>query len=90
MTEFDSSAQETNYSAGPVLDDSASSAPGGRRRGPSPLLLIAGLLALLVAISGFVAPLASALLNPGLWRWVVVVAAVAIGGSLVSGALRRH
>lgn len=60
------------------------------RRGPSALLLIAGLAAMIVSVAALIGRDAIAALGDVQFRWVFVVAAVVVGFALLLGPSRKN
>ena len=59
------------------------------RRGPSALLLLAGLAAMVVSVAALIGRDAIAALSDVQFRWVFVVAAVVVGFALLLGPSRK-
>ncbi|MFN3539316.1 MULTISPECIES: hypothetical protein [Rhodococcus] len=60
------------------------------RRGPSALLLLAGLAAMVVSVAALIGRDAIAALGDVQFRWVFVVAAVVVGFALLLGPSRKN
>lgn len=60
------------------------------RRGPSALLLLAGLAAMVVSVAALIGRDAIAALGDVQFRWVFVVAAVVVGFVLLLGPSRKN
>ena len=69
--------------------DSDTEKQNSSRRGPSALLLLAGLAAMVVAVAALIGQGAIAALGDVQFRWVFVVAAVVVGFALLLGPSRR-
>lgn len=70
-------------------DDSATEDRTSSRRGPSALLLLAGLAAMVVSVAALIGQGAIAALGDVQFRWVFVVAAVVVGFALLLGPSRK-
>ncbi|MCJ0978005.1 hypothetical protein MTX35_09830 [Rhodococcus sp. ARC_M12] len=70
-------------------DYAATEDRNSNRRGPSALLLLAGLAAMVVAVAALIGQGAIAALGDVQFRWVFVVAAVVVGFALLLGPSRR-
>ncbi|OZC78717.1 hypothetical protein CH251_02955 [Rhodococcus sp. 06-462-5] len=71
-------------------DDSATEERNSSRRGPSALLLLAGLAAMVVSVAALIGQGAIAALGDVQFRWVFVVAAVVVGFALLLGPSRKN
>lgn len=60
------------------------------RRGPSPSLLITGLIALLISAWAIIGPIALPAGSAFPFGWILVITAIVIGGLLVLSAGRRR
>ena len=58
-----------------------------RRRGPDPLALVVGVLALGMAVAAFTGQLPVITFDP---RWLIAAAAAVVGALLLLGSLRRR
>ncbi|MDV8020398.1 hypothetical protein [Rhodococcus sp. IEGM 1330] len=70
-------------------DDSDRENRTSSRRGPSALLLLAGLAAMVVSVAALIGQQAIAALGDVQFRWVFVVAAVVVGFALLLGPSRK-
>ncbi len=70
--------------------DSDTEAQNSNRRGPSALLLLAGLAAMVVAVAAIIGQNAITALGDVQFRWVFVVVAVAVGAGLLLGPSRKN
>ncbi|OZD03920.1 hypothetical protein CH275_16155 [Rhodococcus sp. 06-235-1A] len=69
--------------------DSDTETQNSNRRGPSALLLLAGLIAMVVSVAAIIGQGAIAALGDVQFRWVFVVAAVVVGLVLLLGPSRK-
>jgi len=69
--------------------DSDTEAQNSNRRGPSALLLLAGLAAMVVSVAAIIGQDAIVSLSDVQFRWVFVIAAVAVGVALLLGPSRK-
>ncbi|WP_230596161.1 MULTISPECIES: hypothetical protein [Nocardiaceae] len=69
--------------------DSDTEARTSSRRGPSALLLLAGLAAMVVSVAALIGRDAIVALSDVQFRWVFVVAAVVVGFALLLGPSRK-
>lgn len=70
--------------------DSDTEAQNSNRRGPSALLLLAGLAAIVVSVAAIIGHDAIVALGDVQFRWVFVIAAVAVGVALLLGPSRKN
>ena len=70
--------------------DSDTEERNASRRGPSALLLLAGLAALVVSIAALVGQDAVTALGNVQFRWLFVIVAVVVGGVLLLGPSRKN
>ncbi|OZF39896.1 hypothetical protein CH296_00905 [Rhodococcus sp. 14-2496-1d] len=70
-------------------DDSAGEDRNSNRRGPSALLLLAGLATMVVAVAALIGQGAIAALGDVQFRWVFVVVAVVVGFALLLGPSKK-
>ena len=70
-------------------DHSDSEKRTSSRRGPSALLLLAGLTAMVLSVAALIGQGAIAALGDVQFRWIFVVAAVVVGFALLLGPSRK-
>ncbi|MBY4128602.1 hypothetical protein HQO83_09385 [Rhodococcus fascians] len=70
--------------------DSDTETQNSNRREPSALLLLAGLVTMVVSVAAIIGQDAIAALGDVQFRWVFVIAAVAVGLALLLGPSRKN
>ncbi|WP_027503784.1 hypothetical protein [Rhodococcus sp. UNC23MFCrub1.1] len=73
-----------------MTDETGHDTSGTDRRGPSPVLLIAGAAALLLAIPTLVGADPTAIVAGAASGWTLVIAAIVVGVVLVLAPVRRR
>ncbi|MBY6677952.1 hypothetical protein HQ314_13585 [Rhodococcus sp. BP-332] len=73
-----------------MTDETGHDTSGTDRRGPSPVLLIAGVAALLLAIPTLVGADPTAIVAGAASGWTLVIAAIVVGVALVLAPVRRR